>query len=97
MTVEYHPAVQQELENVRDFYENRAAGLGREFIKEFERQVFRIAAAPKRWAILTRDVRRSLMHRFPYVIYFRQPSPGRIRILVVKHQRRHPGYGLHRE
>lgn len=48
MTVEYHPAIEHELAEVRDYYERRSPGLGREFIDEFERQVLRIAAAPGR-------------------------------------------------
>ncbi len=51
MTVEYHPAVEKELEEARNFYEERIAGLGKEFIDEFERQVLRIAATPNRWMV----------------------------------------------
>jgi hypothetical protein len=76
MTIEYHPAGEQELQAIRDYYESRLPGLGREFIDEFERQVLRIAAAPERWTILQRDVRRALMKRFPFVIYFRQTAPS---------------------
>ena len=97
MIVEYHPAVETELNDTRDYYEKRLPGLGTEFIEEFERQVLLIAANPKRWAVLKDDIRRSLLKRFPYVIYYRQVSPKRIRVTVVKHQRRHPRYGLNRE
>lgn len=45
MTVEYHPAVQLELEEIRDWDNGRVPGLGGEFIDEFERQVLRIAAS----------------------------------------------------
>jgi len=96
MTVEYHPAIEHELAEVRDYYEQRSPGLGREFIDEFERQVLRIASAPGRWMVITQDLRRSLMKRFPYVIYFRQVAPDRVRITVVKHQRRHPEHGRDR-
>lgn len=96
MTVEYHPAVGQELEDIRNFYDARVPGLGREFIDEFERFVLRIAATPARWMVLSGDIRRSLMPRFPFVIYFREVAPDRIRITVVKHQRRHPAYGRDR-
>lgn len=92
MTVEYHPAIERELSSIRDYYEHRA-GLGREFLDEFERQVLRIAEAPTRWMIVTGDVRRCPMSRFPYVIYFRQPAVDRIRITVVKHARQHPQRG----
>ena len=30
MIVEYHPAIQRELELIRDYYEERVPGLGRE-------------------------------------------------------------------
>jgi toxin ParE1/3/4 len=96
MIVEYHPAVQRELEEIRDYYEERVPGLGRQFIDEFERQVLRIAATPTRWMAVSGDLRRALMPRFPYVIYFRHPQPDRVRITIVKHQRRHPAYGLER-
>ena len=96
MSVEYHPAVERELVEVRDYYEKRSPGLGREFIDEFERQVLRIAATPGRWMVVTKDVRRSLMKRFPYVIYFREVAPDRVRITVLKHQRRHPEHGRER-
>lgn len=45
MTIEYHPAVAGELEEIRNFYDQRSPGLGSEFIDEFERQVLRIASA----------------------------------------------------
>jgi plasmid stabilization system protein ParE len=97
MTIEYHPAVEQELAEARDFYEKRVPGLGNEFVDEFERQVLRIAATPARWMVVKSDIRRALMSRFPYVIYFRLAPNDRIRITVVKHQRRHPAYGMQRD
>jgi len=46
--------------------------------------------------VIERDIRRSMLKRFPFVIYFRQPSSDRIRITVVKHERRHPEHGRKR-
>jgi len=43
MKVEYHPAVQGELIQIRDYYEERSPGLGAAFVDEFERQVLRVA------------------------------------------------------
>jgi hypothetical protein len=37
------------------------------------------------------------MKRFPYVIYFRILGPDAIRVTVVKHENRHPSYGLNRQ
>jgi len=96
MKIEYHPAVADELIEIRDFYESRSTGLGLDFVAEFEKQVLRIATMPERWMVVRRDIRRSLMKRFPYVIFFRQIADDRIRVTVVKHERRHPSFGIHR-
>ena len=96
MTVEYHPALAAELEQIRDYYNARRPGLGLEFIDEFERLVLRLAANPGRWMRIEGDIRRALLRRFPYVIYFRQVDKERLRITVVKHQRRHPSDGRKR-
>jgi toxin ParE1/3/4 len=96
MRVEYHPAVEGELQEIRNYYEARSPGLGAQFVDEFERQVLAVAAAPERWMVATGDIRRCLMRRFPYVIYFRQVGQQRLRITVVKHQRRHPDWGSER-
>ncbi len=96
MRVEYHPAVEIELREIRNYYDARSPGLGARFIDEFERQVLAVAAAPERWMVVTGDIRRCLMRRFPYVVYFRQVGQQRLRITVVKHQRRHPDVGRER-
>jgi toxin ParE1/3/4 len=96
MRVEYHPAVEEELGEIQRYYEDRSSGLGRQFIDEFERQVLALAATPERWMVVSEDIRRCLMRRFPYIIYFRRAGADSIRITVVKHQRRHPSYGRDR-
>ncbi len=97
MRIEYHPTLENELEQIRDYYESQSYGLGIEFVNEFERQVLKLAATPERWMIVRGDLRRSLMKRFPYVIYFRTPQPDLVRITVVKHEKRHPSFGVRRK
>lgn len=96
MKIEYHPAVADELEQIRDYYEDKSAGLGKAFVDELERQLLNIAAMPSRWMVVRGDVRRSLMKRFPYVILFRSVDDEIIRVTVVKHEKRHPAFGLGR-
>ncbi len=96
MRVEYHPALAAELAAVRDHYEALSPGLGRGFVDEFEQQVQRMATAPERWLVVAPGLRRCLMKRFPYVIYFRVLGEEHIRVTVVKHQRRHPLLGRER-
>ena len=62
MRIEYHPAIQEELAEIRDFYNKRSPNLGADFVNEFERQVLRIAAMPSRWMIVRGDTRRALLN-----------------------------------
>lgn len=96
MRVEYHPSIVDELQEIRDYYEARSQGLGDDFVNEFEQQVLRIASMPLRWMIVRADLRRALMKRFPYVIFFRMIGEESIRVTVVKHEKRHPAFGLSR-
>lgn len=94
MKIDYHPSIAAELEEIRDHYESSSPGLGMDFVDEFERQVLTISAMPTRWMIIRGDIRRSLMKRFPYVILFRVIGEECIRVTVVKHEKRHPAFGL---
>ena len=96
MIVEYHPAVGVEVDNARKYYNKKLPGLGEEFVEEFERQIHRVASSPKQWSVIQQGIRRALLRRFPYVIYYKYVAPDRILITVVKHQRRHPRYGIDR-
>ena len=40
MIVEYHPAVEAEVDNARKYYDKELPGLGDEFVEEFERRSF---------------------------------------------------------
>ena len=97
MRVDYHPAIEAELREIKGYYDDQSPGLGSEFIDEFERQVLALAATPERWMVVETGIRRCLMRRFPYIIYFRCADAERIRITIVKHQRRHPNYGRERK
>lgn len=97
MRIEYHPVLERELIEVREYYNTQSFGLGDDFINEFERQIFLIAAMPERWMLVRDNLRRSLMKRFPYVILFRVINKEILRITVLKHERRHPAYGTYRK
>lgn len=93
MRIEYHPAIERDLNDIIEYYNECTPGLGMRFLDEFERHILKITAMPNLWIPVEHTIRRSLMKRFPYVIYFRIIGVDVIRITVVKHQRRHPKYG----
>lgn len=95
MRVIYHPDAEAELRKAAEFYEARVPGLGARFLAEFEAAISTIQAMPEAWQIVEGDLRRYLMRRFPYGVYYRA-SESEIRILVVKHHSRHPDYWRYR-
>jgi plasmid stabilization system protein ParE len=95
MRLTYPPEAEAELLEAVQFYERRVAGLGASFLREFESAISAIEEAPERWQLMEGGLRRFLMHRFPYGIYYRVEGEE-LRILVVKHHRRHPDYWKHR-
>jgi plasmid stabilization system protein ParE len=49
-----------------------------------------------KYAILKGGVHRCFVRRFPYAVLFRIVSEDAIRVLVIRHHRRHPSFGLGR-
>jgi plasmid stabilization system protein ParE len=72
-------------------YEQNVPILGAQFFDAVDEAVAIIAAAPERWRIVESDVRRFLIPRFPYAIYYRVHF-DHVRILAFKHHSRHPEY-----
>ena len=85
----FRPQAETESLEARDWYEARHAGLGHEFAKDVDRAIGMISDSPGVFARVHGDVRRMMLKRFPYAIYFRAVR-DEILILAVMHGRRHP-------
>ena len=79
-----------ELDLARAWYENQRRGLGEEFLDEVERHVATIRESPLRFPVHHHAVRRCVVRRFPFQIFF-DLRPTKIRILRVVHSSRDPG------
>ncbi|HZW30620.1 MAG TPA: type II toxin-antitoxin system RelE/ParE family toxin [Isosphaeraceae bacterium] len=90
-----HPDAEAELLEAAWFYEKRVSGLGGRFLHEFDAAIQTIQAAPDRWRIVGGEIRRYVMRKFPYGVYSRVQGDT-LRILVIKHHKRHPDYGKDR-
>jgi plasmid stabilization system protein ParE len=66
-----------------------AAGLGREFLEESRDAYDRIGEDPLRYRQLESGIRRALLRRFPYAIYFAVESDVVV-VLAVLHVSRNP-------
>ena len=96
MKVEYHPLTASDLNNAVTYYDRQRAGLGDELRSEVYGAIARIRENPFQFAIVEHEVRRCFVHRFPYSVQFRVIGEDAICILVIRHHRRHPGFGLAR-
>ncbi len=94
--ISIHDAAEAELAEAASFYESRTSGLGHAFLDEFEKSLARISADAEAFPTMGRNVRRLIVHRFPYSLFFAVESEDFIRVLAVAHQKRRPGYWWNR-
>jgi plasmid stabilization system protein ParE len=90
-----HPGAVEEAEKATRWYRQRSARAGREFVEEVNYAIDRILAAPHRWPAGPYGTRKFLLHRFPYVVVYRE-LPTAIQVLAVAHGHRRPGYWKNR-
>ena len=91
MRCAFHPDALAEYQEAARYYAGCQGGLDLRFMASVETVVRQIAAAPDRWRILERDVRRCLTKVFPYAILY-TIEPDRVLIVAVMHCHREPGY-----
>ncbi|PWU20294.1 MAG: type II toxin-antitoxin system RelE/ParE family toxin [Verrucomicrobia bacterium] len=80
-----------------DYYEKAEhPELADDFCRELRGFMQAAAQQPGRYHFFKGDLRRVNLKRFPYHFLYRVVGDC-VRILVVRHHRRHPGYGLRRK
>jgi plasmid stabilization system protein ParE len=96
MRIVYHPKVYSDLSAIMRYYEEVAtAALADEFYREFKLAVKHAAQRPESFRVRARDLRRVNLPRFPFHFLFRIVDDS-IRVLVVRHHKRHPSLGIRR-
>ena len=83
------PEAQADIEQAVFWYEDQCPGLGELFSGELFELISRIAEAPLQFPSIGHSVRRGLLHRFPYAVYFLVEVDQAV-IVAVLHQRRNP-------
>jgi toxin ParE1/3/4 len=64
------PSADLDVEAAFEWYENERPGLGMEFLDELRAIYNRIADGPFKYQELRAGIRRALLRRFPYAVYF---------------------------
>jgi toxin ParE1/3/4 len=79
----------RELGEAYEWYEAQSQGLGTEFELAFELQLKRLEQVPLLYAEVVADVRRTLLPRFPYGVFYVVRN-DLVHILAVIHNARNP-------
>lgn len=95
MNFSFHPEVDEELVEGIAYYEDCEPGLGLDFSREVYATIRNARDYPAMWPEIDVEVRRCLVHRFPYGVLY-SVEPQGIFILAVMHLHRAPDYWKHR-
>ena len=93
MKVVFSKFAKNELDDAVAFYEAEFAGLGLKFKAEIKSSILRIKEHPQAWSIERDEIRKALLHRFPYKILY-SIEKDNIIILAIAHQHRKPNYWI---
>lgn len=90
--VVFHPKVPKEARDLLEYYSSVSMELGDGFWRELWETIAHARDYPERHHFDATGLRRGNLKRFPIHFLFRI-FPDRIRITVIRHDRRSPGYG----
>lgn len=96
-SVIFHKLVQRDISAVLRYYSDEAGDpLADRFYDAFLLKVERALSNPQHCHFLREPIRKANIPKFPYHFLYRETANG-IRILVLRHHKRHPSYGLCRK
>lgn len=96
LEIEFHPDVAKEIKSSYQWYQNKAEGLGEDFLSELETGYQAIRELPNTWPKFERGFRRFLLSKFPFSIIY-QSNEEVVFIVAIMHNSREPGYWIKRK
>ena len=87
--LKFQAAASREISDATAWYHARQPGLEQEFLAEIDRCLDLIAEHPLRYPAVHGDIRRLLVKRFPYGVFYRAKK-NHIEVLAVFHGQRDP-------
>jgi plasmid stabilization system protein ParE len=97
MKLQYHELARKEVIEIAAHYGNIRPELGFEFLAEMHAAIEMITDDPLQFEQVRTGIRRCLLERFPYGVYYRIPDANTVRIIIVRHHSRRPGLGMRRK
>ena len=68
--VSIRPEAEAEILEAYQYYEDKAEGLGTEFVRAVDACLASIERNPRMYQVVHKEVRRALLRRFPYGIFY---------------------------
>ena len=96
MEVVYHPQVRGDVEEALTYYRGISAPLADDFYAELRSIIQRAVDNPLRFHQADQGFRRANFNRFPYHLLY-EVRLEFLRVMLVRHNKRHPRYGLPRK
>ncbi len=87
--IHFRPEAESDIEKAAVWYEKQREGLGNDFLDELLIACDTILENPNLYPLVHRQIRRAVIQRFPFGIYY-QLEEGFILIVAVMHGSRHP-------
>ena len=83
------PESEKEIQDAYEWYEAQRIGLGNEFMLCLDATMHSIARNPLIYQVVHKNIRRGVLRRFPYCIFFLKEY-NHIQVLAVFHAHRNP-------
>lgn len=93
--VQVRRAAELDVAEAQIWYETQRAGLGAEFHSEVSQVIARLEETPLIYRVVHGNVRRAVVRRFPYLIWFRVLGELVI-VLACTHAKQDPGKAVSR-
>jgi plasmid stabilization system protein ParE len=89
MVIRFTPDADAELAESRQWYAHQRADLDLEFMECIDEALLRIVRNPELYPIVYRTLRRVVVRRFPFAVFY-EASAAEVQVVAVFHSRRDP-------
>jgi plasmid stabilization system protein ParE len=87
--VRIRPEAERDVRKAVSWYEEQRSGLGKELVLELDSVYERLAENPHLYANIHRGIRRAIVRRFPYGVFYLE-SAREVRVIAVVDMARNP-------
>ena len=89
MQVRFRLEAASDIASARDWYDQQRSGLGSDFVEALEEVVQLVSEFPDAFPEIATGLRRAILRRFPYCVYYRT-APDTVDVIACLHGSRSP-------